>query len=254
MVCDGKEFHFTPSGCSLTVNQAPQCTVTSTCAGSASPVNASCPITCEMLPAGTLQSYEACETDGKEIVQTNKIKGTFGMTAQKLPTKTVAAGAVAAAVDVDASYVTANVLPVSRRLASHATLVKFHVVYEILVPEGKTVADVISKVNEVKNGGAAQKAFTKHMKDEGGVEVDATTIKEVAAPEVIEVTMLVGTDGKLAPGGAPVAPVAPAPAPASEEGGNTAAIIGGVVGGLVGMVVIGGLLYYFFVMRKKGEA
>lgn len=256
MVCESPKasYIFTPSGsnCAAKKTPVPACVTKTTCTTAGSTA-AACPIKCEMLPTGELVDFSSCNLkEGEKVVQTKKIKGSFAMSVSALPTNDQAAAAVAAAFELDISFVDAEVTETpGRRLTSHATK-KATIGYTVLVPPGVNHEDIVSKVKEVSGGGAAQDAFTKSMKD-SGVEVDTASITHTE-PTVTDVIMVVSADGKALH--KPVAPStpSPAPAPAEEEGGNTAAIVGGVIGGLVGVAIIAGLLYYFLVVRKKSAS
>jgi len=171
--------------------------------------------------------------------------------ASKLLPASVAKGALVKAFGIDESYVDVEVTA-GRRLAAHTTDVTSKIAYTVHVPADVKHTDLLAKVKEINSGGAAQDAFVSHL-DSAGVKVDKASIK-APTPTVSEVMLVVGKDGKLkekpVPAGASPAP-APAPSPAAEEGGNVAAIVGGVVGGLVGVAIIGGVLYYFLVVKKK---
>jgi ribosomal protein L12E/L44/L45/RPP1/RPP2 len=213
-----------------------------------------------MMPKGTLIDGTTC----KGLQQAMALTGELTMEANTLPTEKVATTAVAKAVSLDESLVKATVKEVSarrlshgeRRLNSHASgKVKFTISYTIYVPEGEDHTDIMDKITEIEKGGDAQEAFTKHM-TENGVTVEVATIK-ASTPKVEEV-MIEVVDGKMTEepaalviatsGGGGTAPAS------EEEGGNVGAIVGGIIGGLVGVAVVGGLLYYFLVMKKKSES
>jgi len=189
--------------------------------------------------------------------------------AEECLTKELAEGALAASFgftsDADKSMIDADVTCEGRRLSSdgnerrlaaHAT--KESVIsYTIYVPESMDHNDIVAKVKQLNEPGASQDAFVKHIKDEGGIEVDATSI-EASVPTVTSVVITVNDDGSLAEKPVPVDKIptksSPVPAAKSEEGSNVGAIIGGIIGGLVALALIGGLAYYFLVVKKRSES
>eukprot|EP00747_Dinoflagellata_sp_TGD_P154223 gnl/TRDRNA2_/TRDRNA2_177480_c14_seq1.p1 gnl/TRDRNA2_/TRDRNA2_177480_c14~~gnl/TRDRNA2_/TRDRNA2_177480_c14_seq1.p1 ORF type:complete len:647 (-),score=105.32 gnl/TRDRNA2_/TRDRNA2_177480_c14_seq1:145-2061(-) len=160
-----------------------------------------------------------------------------------------------------------EVSQVSRRLAAQRRLqAGYEVAYQAIVPEGVDVAAIVAKASDIGSGGDAQAVFLQAMADEG-VTVDASSLKVTVAPKTFTATVVRGEGGKPIAPSPPEIPTVPppeppteappaetpAPAPAAEEegGGNVGAIVGGVVGAVVGLVIIGGVAYYFLVVRKR---
>jgi len=260
--CEESTFYFSPSGeaCEVEASNYPACVTTSACAKKTDdPAKAACPVTCDMLPEGSLSDFSTCSmAPGQKVIEAVTFKGTVSLTADKCMPEDIAAGALAASFDLDASLFDIEVdCTDARRLASQARGLESHatkksaIAYTAYVPSAHA-EKVRSKVKELDEGGAAADAFVKHASEKGGVTVDKDSIK---APKPTETKSVMVVDKDGVPVHKPVAPKkpspAPAPAPASEEGGNTAAIVGGVVGGLVGLALIGGIAYYFLVARKK---
>lgn len=260
--CEDSTFYFSPSGeeCEVKASNYPACVTTSACAKKTDdPATAACPVTCDMLPEGSLSDFSTCNLKpGQKVIESVTFKGTVEVMADKCLPEDIAKGAMSASFDIDAALIDVDVdctdarrlASQARGLANHATK-KSAITYTAYVPS-EHADKVRGKAKELKDGGDAADAFVEHASKEGGVKVDKSSIKAPMPTETKSV-MVVDKDG--VPVHKPVAPKkpspAPAPAPASEEGGNTAAIVGGVVGGLVGLALIGGILYYFFVMRKK---
>jgi len=246
--------------CEVEASHYPACVTTSACAKKTDdPAKAACPVTCDMLPEGSLSDFSTCSLKpGQKVIEAVTFKGKVSLKADKCMPETAAIGALAASFDIDASLFDVEVectdvrrlASQARGLANHATK-QSEISYTAYVPSAHA-EKIRSKVKELNGGGAAADAFVEHASKEGGVKVDKSSIKAPTPTETKSV-MVVDKDG--VPVHKPVAPKkpspAPAPAPASEEGGNTAAIVGGVVGGLVGLALIGGIAYYFLVARKK---
>jgi len=245
----------------LKIPDTPACGEAKVCPTTGTATGA-CPVTCEMLPTGTLYDpTKGAKPCSGTLKQTSKVKGKVVASFSKAPTVEQATGAMAAALDLDISFLS-NVevnllrrrlmLDEGRKLNSHepAEKVQVEINYEVIVPPGKSASDITSKVTQIETGGGSQDAFVNHLSTNAGITVDKDSIK-APQPTVTAVVVTVGNDGKLAE--KPVSP-SPAPAPAAtEESSNTGAIVGGVIGGLVGVALIGGLAYYFLVVKKKSE-
>jgi len=219
-----------------------------------------------MMPPGTLADFSGCS--GKPV-QTKVISGSMSLKASGCITEELAKGALAATFgfsEAEKSLIETLVTceerrrlssdDNDRRLASHLSK-ESKISYTVYVPKDVEHTALESKIAQINSGGAGQEAFVTHLQTEGKLEVDKATIS-APAPTVENVVVTVKGDGSLAEKPVPVSSVvvseaASAPSPASEEDSNTGAIVGGIVGGIVALAIIGGIAYYFLVMKKKGE-
>jgi len=248
------------------VVDSPICAMKDSCSAGTSTLK--CPISCDMMPEGTLLDFSKCT--GKPV-QTKKLEGKVTLKSSKCVTEPLAKGAIAAGLgfDTDAkkSFIDAEVKCDERRLSSdgnerrlnsHATK-ESEISYTVYVPEGVDHTTLVDKVEDFNKGGSdAQAAFVKHLEDEGEMTVDADSIV-AEPPTVSNVVITVNADGSLAQKPVPIDQIpkkpSPVPAPASEEeGGNVGAIVGGIIGGLVALALIGGIAYYFLVVKKRSES
>jgi hypothetical protein len=217
-----------------------------------------------MLPEGNLADFSGCTED---ILQTKKLTGTIKLKSDKCLKPSDAKGALAKAFEFSekqGTYIYPTVVcdgttmtDDRRRLGAHATK-ENTISYTVYVPEGVEHTDLVDKIKEINDGGAAQALFVDHLKDEAGIDVDASSI-EAPAPTVSSVVITTKADGSM--GATPVplkdlipAAAAPAPPASEEEGGNVGAIVGGIIGALVGVALIGGVAYYFLVVKKRSES
>jgi len=267
MECSGKLITFTPKGsdCPTEDTPVPGCATAEECDGGTTV--AKCPVSCDMFPKGVLVDTTKCS--GKAI-QTFQVEGEMELMADKCVPAAAAKGGLAKAFEfseAEETLIDAEVACDERRLSSdgerrlekHQTK-KSKISYTILLPEGKSVEHIKSKIKEINDGGDAQGAFVKHIEKEADMSVDTSTIKAPAPTKVTSVMITVNKDGSLGEKPVKLSDVIKAtkdakkPAPASEEeGGNVGAIVGGIIGALVGVAIIGGLAYYFLVVKKKSE-
>lgn len=222
-----------------------------------------------MLPAGTLQDTTTCTLEvGGQIVQAEAVNGEIRMEADVLPTSEQAKDALVETLGVPQENIKVKVEEISsgRRLAAHTRLlatsnidalqpVAFKVSYQLIVPEGKTVANLTSSIKAVST--TAVNTFVAVM-ETAGVKVVKKSIN-VSEPKMTPVLIEVNRDGKVKDLPAPIdttptlsSKPAPGLAPATKEDGwSIAAIVGCVIGGAVGAAVLGGFLYWWFVIRRK---
>jgi hypothetical protein len=170
----------------------------------------------------------------------------------------------------------------SRRLAAGKGSLRrlqsagYEVAYQAIVPDNSDPGALAAKASAVGAPGATQDAFVGGFPDT--IEVDQSSLKVTQAPRTFSATILRDPNGgayapapppmPVLPTPPPTPPATPPPTPPSssgtgtggsssttkEEDDNTGAIIGGVVGGVIALALIGGLAYYFLVVKAKKQS